>query len=271
MLQKISIICVDYNGVDFTRKFCESLSSQDGLGVEFLLECIVVDNSGNDSSFHRMKDVLNAFDFVRVVTSGSNLGYFGGINFGLDAFDVSECNFVVICNNDLEFKADFFSILLRSSYSKSVFAICPSVVTLDGYEQNPHVLKPMGFVRKLKYDLYFSHYVVARFLLYLKSFIPVNKSRIVFNEDFCEIHMGIGAIYVLTKSFFQSNKKLNYPFFLYGEEAFLSEQIHSSGGVLVFDRGLKVQHAESAATSKVPKKVTYTFARESYRKYRRML
>lgn len=83
--------------------------------------------------------------------------------------------------------------------------------------------------------------------------------------------MGIGACYILSPEFLKIFNQLDYPHFLYGEEAYFSNQIHSSGGILWFDPDLVVHHAESATLSKVPKRTAYEFSKSGYPSYRRML
>jgi GT2 family glycosyltransferase len=86
-----------------------------------------------------------------------------------------------------------------------------------------------------------------------------------------ELHMGIGACYILTQNFLRNFTQLNSPTFLYGEEAFFSEQIHSKNGILYFDSSLVVLHAESATLSQIPKRKSYEFAREGYPLYRKLM
>lgn len=76
--------------------------------------------------------------------------------------------------------------------------------------------------------------------------------------------MGVGACYILTTEFFKKFKKLDYPHFLYAEEAYLTNQIHTAGGIHWFDPDLRVHHAESASLSKIPKRTAYEFGKSSY-------
>lgn len=270
-MHNIAVVCVDYNGWEHTQKLCASLEKQDGRGSDFMLTCVVVDNSTCEESSHKLRATFAERDWIRYRRADRNVGYFGGLNVGLGELNFDEWDFVVICNNDLEFREDFCKRLLSGSYSPNVYSICPDVTTVDGLKQNPHVMRPIGWLRRLQFDLYFSHYFVAKFLsLILRVVRPVRSSRAQ-PDSACEIHMGIGAIYVLTREFLSRFNKLSYPHFLYGEEAFFSDQIHSAGGVLWFDPDLSVRHAESAATSKVPRREIYEFAREGYLDYRKML
>ena len=151
------------------------------------------------------------------------------------------------------------------------FSVCPDVVTFDGLHQNPHVLQRIGWLRRFQFDLYFSNYYVARLMSLILGIVRPVKVSPPQPVVGCEIHMGIGAIYVLTPEFLKRFNKLNFPHFLYGEEAYFSDQIHAVGGILWFDPDLRVSHAESATLSKVPKRTAYEFARSGYASYRKML
>jgi GT2 family glycosyltransferase len=150
-------------------------------------------------------------------------------------------------------------------------AVCPDVITADGLHQNPHILKRISSIRRFQFDMYFSNYWVARLLVLLLRFIrPVKASREQTGEAH-EMHMGVGACYILTSRFLARFKQLNYPHFLYGEEAYISDQIHTAGGILWYDPALCVHHAESAALSKIPRREAYEYERVGYPNYRSLL
>ena len=56
---------------------------------------------------------------------------------------------------------------------------------------------------------------------------------------------------------------------LFGEEAFLTKQVHDAGGKLYYDPKLVVRHKESATVSRLPSRRTYEFARTAYPDYRK--
>lgn len=266
----ITIITVVYNNYEDTLNFCNSVRDQRYKLINHL-NVLIVDNSTEGLISELISTLENEFNFVVVMRPNANLGYFGGFNYALKNIEPLLSKFIVICNNDIVFNADFFDNLSRSDYDHKFFAICPDIITSDGYHQNPHVLKPLGFFSRLKLDLYFSNYYVALFLKYIHGvLIKFYKSRNM--NDYLNptiLHMGIGACYVLSSSFFSKFKSLDYPFFLYGEEAYLANQIHKSGGFLYYDPSLIVYHKESSTLSKLPGKVTYNFAREGYCSYRK--
>jgi GT2 family glycosyltransferase len=157
------------------------------------------------------------------------------------------------------------------TYPDDVFVVCPDVITIEGVHQNPHVLKPRTTMQRLKLDLYFSHYYVACILLYFKRLLSplFKKTNTIYYSKAGYLHMGIGACYILLPVFLSKFKHLDFPHFLYGEEAYLSLQVRNAGGALFYDPSLRVQHKESATLSKLPKIKTYHLGRDGYWSYRK--
>lgn len=268
---KIAFICVNFNNFSYTKKLCDSLVRQSGRDSQFSIDCIVVDNSTDEEDSLALSEFAEKHSWIKCLHASKNLGYFGGLNHGLQNAALDIYSYVVIGNNDLTYEASFCQELCRANYGRNVYAVCPDVITKDGVHQNPHVMKKMGRWWRLQLDIYFLHYYFAWLLLAILRVIRPVKSSPPQPASQCEIHMGIGACYVLTRAFFAKFKSLNYPHFLYGEEAYFSDQIHSSSGVLLFDPVLRVHHAESATLSKMPRRMAYEFARVGYPSYRKML
>ena len=270
-MKKIEFICVNFNNSDYTKSFCESLKLQIGLGLDFSIRCIVVDNSTDAGDAAVLMEYTKKHSWIVYERVSENLGYFGGLNHGLTLLDESGNDYVAICNNDLFFESEFCKKLASKRYSENVFSVCPDVITNDGIHQNPHILNRISWSRRLQFDLYFSHYYLARLMSWALRIVRPVKSSPSQPPTGCVVHMGIGACYVLTVEFMKRFNKLNYPHFLYGEEAYFSDQIHSAGGILWFDPDLIVHHAESATLSKVPKRTAYEFSKSGYPSYRKML
>lgn len=270
-IPKLAFVCVNFNNASYTKRFCDSLERQSGRDSQFLIECIIVDNSTDTEDSKILIGVAEERPWIRCLQAPNNMGYFGGLNYGLQHAPLDDYCYVIICNNDLTFEVSFCQELCSKNYDSQIYAICPDVITKDGVHQNPHLLKRMGWWRRLQLDVYFAHYYFAYILLETLRVVRPQKSSPQQPVSGCELHMGIGACYILTRSFLNQFTQLHYPHFLYGEEAYFSNQIHSVGGVLWFDPVLRLHHAESATLSKVPKRMSYEFAREGYSSYKKML
>jgi GT2 family glycosyltransferase len=267
----LRFISVNFDGAAHTGRLLDSVAGQDGTPGEFSIDCIIVDNSTLAARAMECERMVACYPFAKYIKANANLGYFNGLNCGLAAKVPGAPSFVVICNNDLRFGADFCRVLLRTAYPQNALAICPDLVTTSGYHQNPHILTRISWLRRLQFDLYFSHFRVSRFMAGLLRLLRRRTSERPTPPAGCELHMGVGACYVLTSGFLERFERLHFPFFLYGEEAFFSEQIHASGGVLWFDPDLHVTHDESASLSLLPNRAAYEFARRGYPVYRRLM
>ena len=264
----IIFLAVVFNNFDDTYDFCKSLDSQLILGVN--LRCVLIDNSDSAVVKSKIDGLKIEFKFVSVLRPEKNLGYFGAFNYFFQSTTCENFDAVVLCNNDLVFSSDFTQELRSLKCPNNVMVICPDVTTIDGVHQNPHVLKPRSFFGKLKLDFYFTHYLIAKFLLSIKC--QINKfrpfKRRINAAPSGYLHLGIGACYVLLPSFFNHFNRLDYPHFIYGEEAYLTRQVHSAGGRLYYVEVLKVLHKESATLSKLPSRLTYEYGKEGYWSYR---
>src|SRR5262249_49095021 len=248
-MPRVAFVVVNFNNSSYTKTLCQSLALQQGLGAAFAVECLVVDNSTDREQMTACEQLCASYAWLRYIPSSTNLGYFGGLNRGLAERPQDAAAFVVVGNNDLEFSPTFCRNLIETPFDLTVFAVCPDVVTPDGTHQNPHIATRISRYRKLQFDVLFSSYDVARMVHPLRRFFSYARHparRLVAPRQ--EVHMGVGACYVLTRSFFSKFDRLYYPLFLYGEEAFLSDQIHSGGGRLMYEPGLRVLHSEKAST-----------------------
>lgn len=262
----VPVIAVNFNNSECSIGMINSLLPQ----AELLDEIVIVDNASGEAEFEKMltfRDQLSAADRrkVKLIRLPENLGYFRALNIGLEQLE-SQPEKAVVGNNDLIFDRSFLAELSKAKFDDDVFVVCPDIVTADGFHQNPHVIKPLSPKRKLGFDLYFCNYYLGSTLLYFKRKLFPRKSN--FAEGEFDVHMGIGACYILTSAFFERLKKLDDSVFLYGEEAFLSNQVKANGGRLLYYSKLQVGHLESVATSKIPAKKKYLLTQQSYRLYR---
>lgn len=239
----------------------------------FNVVSIVVDNASQPEDFTLLQGICRGRDGVTLIRSEINLGYFGGLNLGLDAISRRDDDIVIIGNNDLTFPPSFFERLARAHYADDVFVVAPNVITADGYHQNPHCPGRVSAKRKFLYDLYFSHFLLGGLMSNLSAKLKrANGGRVNALAGASQyIHMGIGAVYLLTAAYFKHFKRLDDSVFLYGEEALLAGQLMAVGGRTFYDAELIVNHAESATLSKLPSRTTYEFGRASYPRYRQFL
>lgn len=267
----VHYICVNFNGALFTRAWLASVFAQREAAPEVQIKAVIVDNASSTAEYGELQAFCEGHEAVQVVRSDTNVGYFGGLNLGLEAITAAPQDYLVIGNNDLVFAPDFTATLLKTRYRPEVMVVCPDLKTADGVHQNPHVPDRTSWFRRLQFDVYFSHYVVGLPGRWLARRFPKSRPRGTSHGVPREICMGVGACYVLLPGFLTRIPSLYFPAFLYGEEACLSWQVRSAGGIEWYDPALKVEHAESAACSKLPSRTAYEYGREAYWRYRQLL
>ena len=272
---KVLFVCVNYNGSPFTEQYLASIYALDNAMAtrSFVLSVLVVDNASSDEDKLLLGSIVGKYEFAKVIYSEVNLGYFPGLNLGLSSVNKSDYDYIVVGNNDLCFDRSFLSNLSLQEYSPDTLVVAPNVIASDSYSQNPHCIAKVSNVRKFLYMIYFTNYYFAVCLVGASRLWQKlrcgrrnkNASKSMY------IHMGIGACYLLTPSFFRRLSMLPDSVFLYGEEALLAGQVLSVGGRTYYDSTLRVYHAESATLSRLPKRTTYEFTKKSYPIYRKYL
>ena len=267
----IFFVCVNYNGTPFVKLWLGSVLAQQGHASNVRTVCVVVDSASAPDDYEALLSVCTDASRVQLIRSEKNVGYFGGLNIGLAAISTGDNDFVVVGNNDLVFSADFCARLVATKYRSDVLVVCPDVVTSDGVHQNPHVLRRTNWLRRLKFDVYFSHYLVGVVARWIARRSPIRARRGMAPGQTGEISMGVGACYILLPAFFTRWKTLYFPWFLFGEEACLAWQVREADGVTWYDPTLVVDHAEGASSSKLPNRIAYQHGREAYWRYRSLL
>lgn len=266
---EIIFVIVVYNNYTDTIDCVSSIADLEK--GDWPIRCTVVDNSDDNNVKIKIDSIKEKFKFVEILRPKNNLGYFGAFNYFFSKNGKLGNSFIALCNNDLMFDKKFGAKLQSSRYPEDVFVICPDIITLEGRHQNPHVLKPRSSIQRLKLDLYFSHFYVACALRWVQRIgkLLIRRRTRTDAGKACYLHMGIGACYILRPVFFDKFKQLEFPHFIYGEEAYLSKQVHDAGGRLYYDPNLKILHKESVTLSKLPKRKTYEFGRDGYWSYRK--
>lgn len=264
---KICFIVTNFNNSEFTEKLCKSLE-----GIEYEFSLVVVDNNSKHSDKNNLKKICSKFSFIKVIFNNRNLGYFSGLNTGISSVNSSDYDFIVIGNNDLEFSLNFFNSLklLPEKIACKYPVIAPNIITIDGIHQNPHVIKEVSGFREFLYDLYFTNFLFARLLIFFRNLLGKIGER--GDEDFHEIgqeiYQGYGACYILTPLFFNNFDKLWSPTFLMGEEFFLWKQLDDKDLKIWYEPSVKLNHADHASVSKLPKKDLWKISKESHKIYK---
>ena len=269
---KISFICTNYNSSIYTIECAESLRR-----ISEEIDIIIIDNNSSETEKKLLQENLNSIPNLLIEFSDKNLGYFGGLNKGIEISKrKGDFDLFIIGNNDLLFNDD----LLESLESiKKIFTkypvISPAIFTEDGNPQNPHVVDGISKFRESVYDMYYSSYTIARIIIFISNITKKYTKRKDEIENFKkegEIWQGYGACYILTRKFFEEvGDNLWNPSFISFEEFFLSRQLELKGFKTYYTPDVVVTHKLHSSFKKISSKQKWKYARDSFKIYRQYI
>lgn len=141
---KVALITVNYNGLKDTLDFLESLQKLDTKDLE--VKTIVVDNGSFDSSVPKISEKFPKIDLVQ---TGSNKGFTGGFNKGLEYGGAWGADYFLLINNDTEIgSSDLLKSLIKTLEKNSnAGLVAPKIYFAKGYEyQKTYEEKDLGKV-----------------------------------------------------------------------------------------------------------------------------
>ena len=253
----VCFVILHYMALDETTACVESIRGN----VEGEKKIIVVDNCSPNGSIADLERIYADAPDVRVMETGSNLGFARGNNFGYKAA-VSDYDpdFVVVMNNDMEIRQKDFIRQMEKSFEEYRFAVMgPDIYsTKKKYHQNPQTRKMPD--RK---DLEKSRRTLAvknalRFLIPLKWHIlelahkkPAPEKRAEnYVDQVVEDPLLHGSCYVFSRIFTAAYPQACFydGTFMYLEAEILCYQCRRDGEKMIYDPRLKVDHHEDVAT-----------------------
>jgi GT2 family glycosyltransferase len=267
---KYGYVCTNYNGSQFTADAVASLMS----GEQPPARIVVVDNVSDAKNQDMLRALAQRYVAVHVIFNPQNVGYFRGLNVGIRMLHNVEPDLdaMVVGNNDLIFPPNFGPVLAQALTRVGHNPVLsPDITTLDGAHQNPHVIKPVGRLREIAYDIYHAHYYFSVLIQ-----IVARLTRAISDRDDESQHavaqyirQGHGSAYILTRAFFDHFDELHAPTFLYGEEYFLAKQLEDKGMFTYYEPSVKIQHLYHASLQKLPSRRAWAFSRDAHKVYRK--
>lgn len=118
----VSILLLNYNNQGDTIDCIESLKEIEYSNYNILL----VDNSSNDDSAKQFK---HKYRDIEIVVTPENLGYTGGINYGLKILSNTDTDYILIINNDTLVEKDFLCYMVEGmELNKNAAAACCTIL-----------------------------------------------------------------------------------------------------------------------------------------------
>lgn len=227
----VSIITINYNQLEQTIEFVESIKAHDYKNIEI----IVVDNSSAVSP----DKIANLFPDVVLIKSDKNLGFAGGNNLGIKA---AKGEYLFLVNNDVYLQhGAVYHLIKRLESDRSIGAVSPKIKFYD----QPEIIQYAGF----------------------NSINPrtgrnsaigsMLRDQGQFNEP-KETHYTHGAAMMFRKEIVHHVGLMPEMYFLYYEEIDWCNQIKAQGYKIFYEPLSVVLHKQSLTSGKnSPLKVFY--------------
>lgn len=287
--QRVVVIGVNYGTDDAALRFVRSISK---IGVCANANVVIVDNTERDDSSEFFCIIQSENKETACIKAPSNLGYFGGANFGLNKYlrNSAYPDWVIVSNVDIEFRDEAFLAKLRDvNHPENIGVIAPSIWSnryrrdlnpglavrpskrkmklLELIYRNFYLLNIYELISATKYIL---HYIVKyKFLqpasVRLALSWPKSKmtSADVFKDVWRFIYAPHGSCIIFSKLFFLRGGNLKFPAFLFGEEIYVAEMARSLGVHIVYNPQLRVWHDDHSSTGLMRSRKIASYVREA--------
>jgi len=238
---KLSIITINYNGLNDTCELIDSIPFNNNL------EVIVVDNASKQDE---ASIISERFPLVKVIRSNQNLGFAGGNNIGIKE---AKGDYILLINNDTYFKDyNIGSLIKRLESSDNIGIVCPKLRFAWG--NNP---------------IQFAGYTPL-------SNITLRNKAIGFGEEdngqYNTAHptpYAHGAAMLIKRKAIEKVGLMPECFFLYYEEIDWSMMFTRAGYEIWYDPSCTVYHKESQSTGQNSPLRTYYITRNRLRLVKR--
>jgi len=246
------IIAVNYRGEREALKLVNDLLSQSKADR---ISTLLVDNGPERHLAQFLQSERPVTGNVSVLTPESNLGYFGGAQFAVAHYLMSNAppDWTAVTNVDLAIpSSSFFEQLFARYQTDAPAVVAPSILlTRSGRDQNPFLrFRPSSWRMHFLAHV-FSNRVTGNAyqrLAVVKEKVSSVKSSIKRSHNSphpTTIYAAHGSFMLFHKSYFAAGGTLRHGAFLFGEEIFVAETARRLGLRTIHDPSLVVLHRGS--------------------------
>jgi len=230
----LSIITINYNGVEDTCKMIESIPKED-----FSTEVIVVDNASNNDE---ASEIERNFPNAVVIRSNENLGFAGGNNLG---YNHSHGKKILFINNDTEFSSYGIKPLIeRMESDGNIGIVCPKLKFFD----KPRHIQYAGYTQLTKLTL-------------RNRAIGYGEQDRGQYDNAGMTPYAHGAAMLVRREAIEKVGLIPICYFLYYEELDWSLMMHRAGYTIWYEPRTTIYHKESRATGRQSPLKAYYMAR----------
>lgn len=129
-LPHVSIIILNWNGIDYTEQCLNSLQKINYPNYRV----IVVDNDSMNNEALRLKDKFA--QYIHLIENDENFGFAKGNNIGIDYAIKNNTEFICLLNNDTTVEKNFLSEMVTTSLNNhKIGMVAPHVLKMDNIQK----------------------------------------------------------------------------------------------------------------------------------------
>ena len=240
-MTQIAIVVLNWNKPDLTIDTIDSVLKINQKGFDY--QIFLVDNGSSDNSIEKFKQKYNQNQKVKILATGSNLGYVGGNNFGIRQSLKQSFNYTLLLNNDVLVDPDFLINLFQNTKGKYQLT-APKIYFAHGHEYHhdrytkSQIGKVIWFAGgQMDWDnIYGSNIGVDE--VDIGQFDQINES----------IDFLTGCCLLIDNQVFQKIGLLDDKFFMYLEDADFCQKAKNNGFKMAYIPQSKIWHINAGSS-----------------------
>jgi len=217
--------------------------------INSVIECrsvdniVVVDNARENEAFSEMKRDYKNEEKISFISTGENIGYARGNNYGIKSAEKNELlsKYIAIINSDIEVKDDStIDVLIEAiEGSEKAGVVSPKIRhRATGQIQGPYKRETLSY---LMFETIFFPLIPLR-----KKFEQIWRESL---GDIIPVYRTMGSFLLIKTSIFRSIGWFDPKTFLGSEEDIIAEKLREIGLGYFYVPGVEVVHDHGASTS----------------------
>ncbi|MBI2017895.1 glycosyltransferase [Candidatus Daviesbacteria bacterium] len=244
---KLAIITVNYNGKDDSLEFLGSLkklrTTHRPFGAtNYELRTILVDNASSDES---VSAIHKQFPEVDILQTGSNLGFSGGFNKGIEYGQIWGADYFLLINNDCLIKdSGLLDELIKTLKSdEKIGLVSPKIYFEKGYEfhKNRYSKQDLGKAIWFAGGEFDWNFVGNKH----RGIDEVDSGKYDLVE---QQNIFSGACVLIKKEVFEKVGMFNEDYFLYFEDSEFAKRATDAGFKTYYNGQVSIYHKVSQST-----------------------
>lgn len=238
-MKKVAVVTLNYNNEKDTINLLMSLKRAES--NNFQLQIIIVDN-GSRIKFGTVP--LEKSENITILRSGKNLGFAGGCNLGIREAWKQKADYVLIINNDTKVYSDMLkNLLIILESDPKIGVTAPKIYFAKGHEFHKDRYKPDELGKVIWYAGGFTDWENIKSVHF--GVDEVDRGQY---DNTGPVDFATGCCMLFKKEVIEKVGLFDERYFLYFEDADLSERIKKAGYKIYYVHTAMLIHVNAAST-----------------------